>query len=106
MTHPPWLRLRVEGVELSLRISPSSTREGAAGLYGDRLRLRLRQVASGGLANQALIVFLSRASGIPRSRIRIVVGSRSRSKTVLLSADGPQARALRLGRSLGRPGGD
>ena len=91
---------------MSLRISPGSTREGAAGLYGDRLRLRLRQVVSGGLANQTLIVFLSRASGIPRSRIRIVIGSQSRSKTVLLSTDDPQALALRLGRSLGGPDGD
>ena len=98
-----WIRLRERGVELRVRLSPCSAREGAAGMHGDRIKIRLTAAPVDGLANQALVRFLAKKARMPANAIRIVAGQRSRSKTVLLVCDDPRALAARLRAVLDRP---
>jgi hypothetical protein len=93
-----WLRVREGGVELRVRVVPGSAREGAAGLYGDRLKIRVRPVADRNAANEALCALVARAAGVPGSAVRIVVGGQSRSKTLLVSTREPERTAERLHR--------
>jgi uncharacterized protein (TIGR00251 family) len=76
---------------------PRAARDGVQGLHGDRVKIRLTAPAVGGAANESLLRFLARLTRIPRGRMRIVLGVRDRSKTVLLESPEPEklVRALR-----------
>ena len=91
-----WLRIREQGIEVRVRVVPRASREGIAGFYGDRLRVRLTAPPEGGEANQALIRLLARAARVPPGGGRIVAGAKDRSKTVLLACAEPEKCAHRL----------
>ena len=95
-THP-WLRLREHGVELRVRVVPRSSVDRADGLYGDLLRIRLCAPPVGHAANESLIRLVARAARVAPSRVRIVVGERSRSKVVFVDDPvDPAATAARI----------
>lgn len=98
---PSWLRSRRGGVELSLRIVPRAQPEGPAGTYGDRLRFKLSAQPFGGEANRRLVRLLARAARVPVSKISVVLGQRSRSKTVLVESEDPEATRRLLLAALG-----
>ena len=95
-----WIRIREGGVELRVRLMPRASRDGLQGLHGDRVKIRLTAPAVGGAANESLLRFLARLAKVPRSRIRIVLGARDRSKTLLLESPEPERLARRLRSSL------
>lgn len=70
------------GVRFTVRVQPRASRDEVAGPYGDAVRIRLTAPPVEGAANAALIAFLSRALGVPRSSVRITRGERSRTKVV------------------------
>ena len=99
-----WLAIREHGVELRIRVVPGATREGVAGLYGDRLKIRVTGPAVGNAANDCLIRLVARAAKVPLSRVRIVLGDRARSKLVFVdAADDPGAVARRLDLAWAKP---
>ncbi len=87
------IRAREGGVELRVRLMPRASRNSIQGYQGDRVKIRLTEAPVGGAANDALIAFLSRLVKVPRSRIRIVLGARDRSKTVWLEVGRPDRLA-------------
>ncbi len=91
-----WIRLRERGVELRVRLMPRAACDGVQGLHGDRVKIRLTAPPVGGAANESLLRFLARLARVPRSRIRIALGARDRSKTVLLECEDPPALARAL----------
>ena len=99
---PPWIRTRQGGVELSLRIVPRAKSEGPAGSYGDRLRFKLDVEPFGGEANRRLVRLLARAARVPVASVKVVVGQRSRSKTVLVESPDPGLTRDRLLALLGQ----
>lgn len=104
MVRESWLTVREHGVELSVRVVPGATREGPAGFYGDRLKLRVTAPPVGNAANESLIRLVARAARVPPSRVRIVLGERGRSKVVFVDEPGdPGALAARLKRALAEP---
>jgi len=72
---------------LALHVQPGAKRPGAAGLHGERLKLRIAAPASDGRANDALIAFVAERLGIPRARIAVARGERSRDKLVVVSGE-------------------
>jgi hypothetical protein len=94
-----WLRVRDTGVEVRVRVVPGARSEGIAGFYGDRLRVRVRDAATDGKANEALLALLARTARVATAQARIVTGRRDRSKTVLLVCPDPVAAAERLRRA-------
>ena len=104
MVRESWLTVREHGVELSVRVVPGATREGPAGFYGDRLKLRVTAPPVGNAANESLIRLVARAARVPPSRVRIVLGERGRSKVVFVDEPvDPGALAARLKQALAEP---
>lgn len=95
----PW-RLEPDRAILEIRAMPGARAERVDGIgrdAQDRLHLviRLRAPAVEGKANAALIAFLAKRLGCPRSRLGLMAGATSRLKRVLWT-DPPADAAERL----------
>jgi uncharacterized protein len=80
---------------LEVRVQPRATRSEFAGLFGERLRIRLQAPPVDGRANAALIEFLADAFGVPRARVGIEHGLAGRDKRVRIRDAGPVPPGLR-----------
>lgn len=69
-------------VELRVHVQPRASRSEIGGTHGDALKVRLTAPPVDDAANEQLIELLARALGVTRSAVRIVSGSRGRSKLV------------------------
>ena len=74
-----------DAVRFTVRLQPRASKNEIAGLHGHALRVRLTAPPVDGLANEALIDFLSRALQVPRRNVCIVSGFTSRTKVVEIS---------------------
>ena len=89
-----------DGLRLRLRLTPRGGREGLDGvvrLADGRWALKLRVSAPpvDGAANAAVIAFMAKGLGVPRSSLDIVAGQTSRLKSLHLAGD-PADLAARL----------
>jgi len=76
---------RGNGVRFSVRLQPRASKNEIAGLQGASLKIRVTSPPVDGLANNALIGFLSDALGVSRRNVCIVSGHTSRTKVVEVS---------------------
>ncbi|TAN39071.1 MAG: YggU family protein [Nitrospirae bacterium] len=74
-----------DGIQISVRVEPRSSRRAVSGLRGDALKVKLTAPPVGGAANEQLIEILSEAFGIRRSDISIIRGHSSKNKVVGIS---------------------
>ena len=81
----PWARRTPGGWSLALHVQPGAKRSAPAGLHGERLKLRIAAPALDGRANDALIAFVAERLGVPRARVAVAKGERSREKLVVVS---------------------
>jgi len=70
-----------------VHVQPGARRSEVAGLHGDRLKVRIGAPALDGRANAALVAFVADELGIPRARVAVVRGERSREKLLAVSGD-------------------
>jgi uncharacterized protein (TIGR00251 family) len=82
-----WARRTADGWSLALHVQPGAKRSAAAGLHGERLKLRIAAPAVDGRANDALIAFVAAALGVPKARVAVAKGERSREKLVVVSGE-------------------
>ena len=73
------------GVRFSVRVQPRASRNEIAGLHGAALKIRLTAPPVEGMANEALIDFLSETLKIARRNVCIVSGHSSRTKVIEVS---------------------
>ena len=69
-------------MKLAVKVVPGSSKEGIAGWLGDELKIRVRQVAENGKANEAVRRLLSTTLDVPLNRVRIASGTASPHKTI------------------------
>ena len=81
----PWITQQDGGVLLTLRVVPRAARSEVGAPLGDALKIRLQAPPVDGKANAALIEFLAEALGIPRRSVRLVAGTTSRAKRVMVT---------------------
>jgi uncharacterized protein (TIGR00251 family) len=74
-----------QAVRFSVYVQPRSSRNEVVGIHGSGLKIRMTAPPVEGLANEALIDFLSRELEIPRRNVCIVSGFASRTKVVEIS---------------------
>ena len=86
-----------EGVVLSVRAQPRSSRAGLDGTVGDAVKVRIRSAPVDGKANKELVETLADAFGIPKSRVSFKSGETSKTKRILLSGVTAAEAAARLG---------
>jgi uncharacterized protein YggU (UPF0235/DUF167 family) len=88
----PW-RVVDGGLELALRLTPKGGCDRIDGIREDAsgkpvLAVRVSAPPVDGAANKALLKFLAKASGVPKSRIRFISGETARIKRLMLEGDG------------------
>jgi len=70
------------GVQVKVRVQPSSSRRGIGDVAGDILKVNLTAPPVDGAANEQLLDILCKALGVRKSSVRIVRGLSSRYKVV------------------------
>ena len=69
---------------LEVHVQPGARRSEFAGQHGERIKIRLAARAVDNQANEALVDFLAEHYGVPKSRVRIAAGLKSRQKRVVI----------------------
>jgi uncharacterized protein (TIGR00251 family) len=69
---------------VDVRVQPRASRTEFAGLFGDRLKVRLQAPPVDGRANAALLGFFADVCDLPKSRVTLDAGQTSRDKRVRL----------------------
>ena len=82
---------------VSVRVVPRSSREGVAGFEGGVVRIRLNAPPVEGKGNEALVRFLAKTVGVPKSRITLVTGEKGRNKIVRVDGITREALMAALG---------
>ncbi len=93
----PWYRREGERLLLELYVQPGARRTGAAGMHGDRLKVRVAAPAREDRANEALIRFVAARLEVAPGRVDIVRGRHSRRKTVAVTEAGNPPERLTAG---------
>lgn len=88
-----------EGVYILVKIIPKASKSEVVGWENDRLKIRLSAIPEKGLANAALITFLSDSLSISKSRIHLVQGDTARLKKILIQGLSPEEIKVRLFKS-------
>lgn len=77
---------------LALKVKASARRTEFAGRLGDAWKLTVAAPPVDGKANDAIVRFLAKLSGVPASAVRIVTGASASTKTVEI--EGVDAESL------------
>ena len=86
-----------DGAIVALKIVPRAGRTMLAGVRDAAVLVRLAAAPVEGAANAALLAFLADQLQIPRTRLEIVSGEKSRSKRVKVRGMSAATVAARLG---------
>lgn len=99
----PW-RLAPGGVFIRFHLHPRASKEVIEGIRptadGAAFKVRVRAAPQEGEANRALAALVARWLEVPRSRVSIVAGPRSRLKRVKVEGDQLRLRRLLEAKSL------
>lgn len=80
MKLPDLSDLAAPGTRIAVRVTPRAARNAVL-RDGDALRVTVTTVPEGGKANASVIKLLSKALGVPKSKIELIRGETSRDKT-------------------------
>lgn len=72
------------GVRLEVRVTPRAGRNEIGAVLNGRLQVKVTAAPADGKANAAVLKLLSKALGVPVSKIDILQGETSRDKSLLL----------------------
>ncbi|GAB4227904.1 MAG: DUF167 family protein [Deltaproteobacteria bacterium] len=75
-------RAEESSATVPVRVVPRSSKEGVAGFEAGVVRIRIHAPPVEGMANEALVRFLSKALGVPKRRISLLSGEKGRNKIV------------------------
>ncbi len=90
---PDYLTETAEGVILSVKAKPRSSRAGLDGIFDGAVRVRIRSAPVDGKANKELIETLADAFDLPKSSVVFISGETSKTKRILLKGlTAPQVR--------------
>jgi uncharacterized protein (TIGR00251 family) len=70
------------GITIKVQVSPRSSSNMAVGSHNGALKVALTAPPVEGVANKALVDFLAKALGVPKSAVEIMSGETSRHKVV------------------------
>ena len=84
------------GVSIHVYIAPRASANRVLGVHGGALKVALAAPPVEGAANRALVAFLAKSLGVPRSAVALTSGQTSRKKTVAVSGIGRDEALRRL----------
>jgi uncharacterized protein (TIGR00251 family) len=87
-----------DGVRLRVHARPRSARDGVEGIEdtpdGPVLKVRVRAVAEDGQANRAIALVVAQWLGVPKSRVEVTSGGKSRFKTLAIAGNAAELERL------------
>jgi uncharacterized protein (TIGR00251 family) len=89
------------GLIVHVRVQPRASRDRLEGVIDGRLRVRLTAPPLEGEANKACAAFLADVFGVPKSKVTLTAGPKSREKAFKVEGD-PSRLAAALQDALGR----
>lgn len=99
------LQAAAEGVRIAVRVQPNARRTALAGRHDGALKVAVAAPPIEGKANALLLAFLAGLLGVPGSRLSLVRGEKSRSKTVLVAGSALEEVAARIEAAEAESGG-
>ena len=96
---PAFLTICEDGLRLSVRLTPKSSRDAVDGVKisadgAAHLAACVRAVPEDGKANKALAALLAKSLGLPKSKVSVVAGHTSRLKTLHVACEAAERGAL------------
>src|SRR5690606_7760045 len=97
-------QLHSKGVTVRIRLTPGARKTAVQGFAdeaggadaGRLLKISVNAVPEDGKANRALVDFLAREWGLPKSAFSLISGDTSRQKILLVETDAPAVLHARL----------
>lgn len=71
-------------LSLKVYVQPRASKNEIAGIHNGSLKLRLTSPPVDGKANKAVLVFLAKALGLPKSSLSLKSGHQNRNKVVCI----------------------
>ena len=72
------------GVFLSIHVSTGSSKNSIDGLFGNKLKVKIKSPPVDGKANEEIISYFAEFFGLPKRSVQIVKGATSKSKVLFL----------------------
>jgi uncharacterized protein len=85
------------GVLIRVYVAPRASSNKVVGEHNGALKVALTAPPVEGAANKALVEFLAKVLGVPKSSIAIISGDMSRNKTLRVDGIDKESAARRLG---------
>jgi uncharacterized protein (TIGR00251 family) len=85
------------GVNIRVYVAPRASANKVLGLHNGALKIALTAPPVEGAANKALVEFLAKVLGVPRSAVALLAGESSRNKVVSVAGIGLEDALQRLG---------
>ena len=85
-----------DGCTVAVRVHPGARKNGVTGIHADAVKIALTAPPVDGRANEALIAFFAETLRVPRSRVALVAGAASRTKTLRITGKSAAEVAVAL----------
>jgi uncharacterized protein (TIGR00251 family) len=82
--------------KVSVRVHPRARRSRIAGMLGAAIKLDIAAPANDGKANEECFALLADVTGVPKSRIRLLVGAHNPSKVIAFDGISQEELDLKL----------
>ncbi len=79
-----WWRRDARGLRIAVRVQPRAQADRLCGVHGDRLKIRIAAAPSDNAANERLCRFVASLFHVPSGAVRLLQGSGSRDKLLLI----------------------
>ena len=75
-------------MRIGIHLTPNASKDEINGREdGGRFRIKVQSPPVDGAANKRLVMFLAKTAGVPKSKVRIIKGNKSRNKIVEIEGD-------------------
>ncbi|WP_431468910.1 DUF167 domain-containing protein [Sphingosinithalassobacter sp. LHW66-3] len=85
---PAW-RLREDGIEIAVRVTPRAARDSFAAGTEEHFAARLTAPPVDGAANAALVALAARSFGVSRRAVTLISGDTARLKRLTIEGESP-----------------
>ncbi|RYE03584.1 MAG: DUF167 domain-containing protein [Sphingomonadales bacterium] len=87
-------RSKPDGIEITVRVTPRSSRDLFAAGAPEHFAARLAAPPVDGAANEALIALVARAFGVGRRAVSVMTGETSRLKRLYIAGDATELAGI------------
>lgn len=91
-----WYTCDNDAVIVNLYVQPGAKRTEIVGFYGDELKIRLASQPIDGRANDALLNFVAQKFDVPRRKVSLIRGGKSRHKKIAITGSKIKPSSIEL----------